>query len=199
MKRRTKIVATLGPATDDKKTLKKMIRHGLDVARVNFSHGDADDHRKRAAQLRKAADKVGRQVALMGDLQGPKIRICRFQDGSVILEDGAAFYLDSTLGKEAGTIDGVGVALETLHEDVVPGDVLLLNDGMIVLEVERVDGTRIHTVVVNGGRLSDNKGINKRGGGLSAPALTEVDKENIKLAAELDIDFLAVSFVRTGE
>ncbi|MEM6512147.1 MAG: pyruvate kinase [Pseudomonadota bacterium] len=199
MKRRTKIVATLGPATDDKKTLKKMIRHGLDVARVNFSHGDADDHRKRAAQLRKAADKVGRQVALMGDLQGPKIRICRFQDGSVILEDGAAFYLDSTLGKEAGTIDGVGVALETLHEDVVPGDVLLLNDGMIVLEVERVDGTRIHTVVVNGGRLSDNKGINKRGGGLSAPALTEVDKENIKLAAELDMDFLAVSFVRTGE
>ncbi len=199
MKRRTKIVATLGPATDDKKTLKKMIRHGLDVARVNFSHGNSDDHRKRADMLRKAADKVGRQVALMGDLQGPKIRICRFEDGSVMLEDGASFFLDSTLGTEAGTLEGVGVALETLHEDVVAGDILLLNDGLIVLEVDKVDGTRIHTTVVNGGRLSDNKGINKRGGGLSAEALTPTDKENIKLAAELGMDYLAVSFVRTGE
>ncbi len=199
MKRRTKIVATLGPATDDLKTLKKMIKHGLDVARVNFSHGDSDAHRARAELLRKAAAKAGRQVALMGDLQGPKIRIRRFEDGSVMLEDGADFFLDSTLGKEAGTIDGVAVALETLHEDVAAGDVLLLNDGMIVLEVDRVEGTRIHTKVVNGGRLSDNKGINKKGGGLSAPALTDVDKENIKLAAELDMDFLAVSFVRSGE
>ncbi len=199
MERRTKIVATLGPATDDKKTLKKIIQAGLDVARVNFSHGTAEDHRKRAEKLRKTADKVGREVALMGDLQGPKIRVCKFKDGSVTLEEGAPFFLDSTLGNEDGTIDGVGVALRTMHEDVDAGDTLLLNDGLIALKVERVEGTRIHTSVINGGVLSNNKGINKVGGGLSAPALTDVDKENIKLAAELGMDFLAVSFVRTGE
>jgi len=176
-----------------------MIDAGLDVARLNFSHGDPDDHRGRAKALREAARKSGREVGLMGDLQGPKIRVRRFKDRSVELKDGESFYLDSTLGLEDGTVDGVGVALETLHEDVIAGDVLLLNDGMITLEVDRVDGTRIHTTVVNGGILSDHKGINKKGGGLSAPALTDVDRENIVLAVELDVDFLAVSFVRTAE
>ena len=199
MQRRTKIVATLGPATDKPKTLLTMIDAGLDVARLNFSHGDADDHRGRAKELREAARKSGREVGLMGDLQGPKIRVRRFKDRSVELKDGESFYLDSTLGLEDGTVDGVGVALDTLHEDVVAGDVLLLNDGMITLEVDRVDGTRIHTTVVNGGILSDHKGINKKGGGLSAPALTDVDRENIVLAVELEVDFLAVSFVRTAE
>jgi len=199
MQRRTKIVATLGPATDKPTTLLKMIDAGLDVARLNFSHGDPDDHRGRAKALREAARKSGREVGLMGDLQGPKIRVRRFKDRSVELKDGESFYLDSTLGLEDGTVDGVGVALETLHEDVIAGDVLLLNDGMITLEVDRVDGTRIHTTVVNGGILSDHKGINKKGGGLSAPALTDVDRENIVLAVELDVDFLAVSFVRTAE
>ena len=199
MLRRTKIVATLGPATDEKKRLRKMIRAGLDVARLNFSHGDADEHRKRASRLRAAADRCGRDVALMGDLQGPKIRVKRFKDHHVELADGASFFLDSTLGYEDGTVDGVGVALETMHKDVGSGDVLLLNDGMITLAVDRVEGTRIHTTVTTGGILSDHKGINKKGGGLSAAALTDVDRENIKLAAELEMDFLAVSFVRSGD
>ncbi len=199
MRRRTKIVATLGPATDRPETLLKMIDAGLDVARLNFSHGDADDHRGRAKALREAARQSGREVGLMGDLQGPKIRVRRFKDRSVELKDGESFYLDSTLGLGGGTIEGVGVALDTLHEDVADGDILLLNDGMITLEVDKVDGTRIHTMVVTGGILSDHKGINKKGGGLSASALTDVDRENILLAAELEADFLAVSFVRTGE
>jgi pyruvate kinase len=199
MQRRTKIVATLGPATDEPGTLLEMINAGLDVARLNFSHGDADDHRSRAKLLRDASKKAGREVGLMGDLQGPKIRVKRFKDRSVELRDGAAFFLDSALGLEEGTVEGVGVALETMHEDVAAGDVLLLNDGMITLAVDRVDGTRIHTTVVNGGILSDHKGINKKGGGLSASALTDIDRENVHLAAELEADFLAVSFVRTGD
>ena len=198
MRRRTKIVATLGPATDKPATLRKMIDAGLDVARLNFSHGDENDHRGRAQALREAARKSGREVGLMGDLQGPKIRVRRFKGRSVELSDGESFFLDSTLGREDGTVDGVGVALETLHEDVAAGDVLLLNDGMITLEVDKIDGTRIHTTVVNGGILSDHKGINKKGGGLSAAALTDVDRENIILAVELEVDFLAVSFVRTA-
>jgi len=199
MLRRTKIVATLGPASDPKNTLRKMIDAGLDVARLNFSHGDADEHRKRAKELRDVARKCGRDVGLLGDLQGPKIRVLRFRDRSVELEDGDAFFLDSELGIDEGTQEGVGVALSTMHEDVNPGDTLLLNDGMINLQVERIEGTRVHTTVVNGGILSNHKGVNKKGGGLSAAALTDVDRENIKLAAELDADFLAVSFVRDGD
>ncbi|MEO1247689.1 MAG: pyruvate kinase [Pseudomonadota bacterium] len=199
MQKRTKIVATLGPASERPKVLCKMIRAGLDVARINFSHGEADEHRARAEALRQAALDEGRDIGLLGDLQGPKIRVKRFRERSVHLEDDAAFFLDYTLGLEDGTVDGVGVALETMHEDVVPGDTLLLNDGLITLEVESIDGTRIHTRVVNGGILSDHKGINKKGGGLSAKALTDIDKQNILLAAELGMDFLAVSFVRTGE
>ncbi len=199
MYRRTKIVATLGPASERPKTLQKMIDAGLDVARLNFSHGSAKEHRARAAALRSAAKACGRHVGLMGDLQGPKIRVKRFKKGSVDLADGADFFLDSALGLRDGTKKGVGVALETLHEDVAPKDLLLLNDGMITLQVKSIEGTRIHTTVVNGGILSDYKGINKKGGGLSAPALTDVDRENIHLAAELEVDFLAVSFVRSGD
>ena len=198
MQKRTKIVATLGPATDDNETLCGMIRAGLDVARINFSHGEANDHRRRAKALRAAAEACGRDVGLMGDLQGPKIRIRRFETGSVALANGDEFFLDTALGLSEGHQDGVGVALDTLHEDLSAGDILLLNDGMITLEVARIEGTRIHTIVVNGGILSDHKGINRQGGGLSAPALTDIDRENIKLAAELEMDYLAVSFVRSG-
>ena len=197
MLRRTKIVATLGPASDDHETLVRMIDAGMSVARLNFSHGDADEHRRRAAMLREAAKTCGRAVGLLGDLQGPKIRVRRFADHSVLLKDGASFFLDSTLGMMDGNEEGVGVALDTLHEDLKPDDILLLNDGMITLRVDSIDGTRIHTTVVNGGILSDHKGINLKGGGLSAPALTDIDKENIKLAVELEADFLAVSFVRS--
>jgi pyruvate kinase len=175
-----------------------MIKAGLDVARLNFSHGDPSEHRRRAQLLREAAAAGERDVGLMGDLQGPKIRIRRFRHGSVVLSDGDPFFLDSALGLEEGDQRGVGVALDTLHEDVSSGDILLLNDGMITLAVDRVDGTRIHTTVVNGGILSDYKGINRKGGGLSADALTDIDRDNIRLAAELDMDFLAVSFVRSG-
>ena len=199
MLRRTKIVATLGPASDDIETLRDMINAGLDVARLNFSHGDAADHRRRAELLRAAAESCGREVGIMGDLQGPKIRICRFKDHSVPLVDGNQFFLDSTLGLMDGDENGVSVALDTLHEDVSPDDILLLNDGLITLKVDSIDGTRIHTTVVHGGILSDHKGINLKGGGLSAAALTEVDKENIRLAADMQLDFLAVSFVRNGE
>ena len=199
MHRRTKIVATIGPASERPKTLRKMIGAGMDVARLNFSHGSADEHRARAAALRKASAKCGRELGLLGDLQGPKIRVKRFKNRSVELKDGNSFFLDSTLGFEDGDEKGVGVALDTIHKDVKAGDVLLLNDGMITLKVDSVKGTRIHTTVVNGGILSDHKGINKKGGGLSAPALTDIDKENIKLAAELEMDFLAVSFVRRAE
>jgi len=199
MLRRTKIVATLGPASERRETLKKMIASGVDVARLNFSHGNPDEHRRRARALRKAAKDCRRDVGLLGDLQGPKIRVMRFKKGSVHLKNGASFFLDSTLGLCDGTKKGVGVALDTLHRDVKPGDLLLLNDGLISLEVGSVEGTRIHTRVIDGGILSDHKGINLKGGGLSAAALTDVDRENIKLAAELQCDFLAVSFVRTGK
>lgn len=199
MLRRTKIVATLGPASDDINILCDMIKAGLDVARLNFSHGTAADHKRRADLLRTAAKSCGREVGIMGDLQGPKIRIRRFENHSVALADGDKFFLDSTLGLLEGNQDGVGVALDTLHEDLTSGDILLLNDGLITLQVDSIDGTRIHTTVVNGGILSDHKGINLKGGGLSAAALTEIDKENIKLAAEMNLDFLAVSFVRNGE
>ncbi len=199
MLRRTKIVATLGPASERGKTLRKMIKSGLDVARLNFSHGSADEHRARVRRLRKAADECGRDIGLLGDLQGPKIRVMRFRKGSVHLRSGDSFFLDSALGLNDGTRKGVGVALDTLHEDVKSGDTLLLNDGLISLQVDRIDGTRIHTTIVDGGILSDHKGINLKGGGLSAAALTDIDRENIKLAAELEIDFLAVSFVRSGE
>lgn len=199
MLRRTKIVATLGPSTDEPKMLRKMIAAGLDVARLNFSHGDHDEQRKRALALRKAAQDCGRFVGIIGDLQGPKIRIRRFRKNSVSLKMGNSFFLDPALGEREGTKKGVGVAYDDLHMDVSPGDVLLLNDGQMTLKVERVDGTRVHTTVVIGGVLSDHKGINRQGGGLSAPALTAKDRADIEFAADMEMDYLAVSFVRNAK
>jgi len=196
MGRRTKIVATLGPATDDPKVLREIIGAGLDVARINFSHGEQDDHRARIEALRAAARECKREIGVMGDLQGPKIRVRRFKDSKATLTEGAEFFIDSALGMDDGDVNGVGVAYPNLHEDVKPGDVLLLNDGQITLKVERIDGTRAHTIVVLGGILSDHKGINRQGGGLSAPALTDTDREYIQFAADMEMDFLAVSFVR---
>jgi pyruvate kinase len=198
MLRRTKIIATLGPATDDPDTLREMIDAGLDVARLNFSHGDHAAQRNRIAQLRKIAAECGRFVGVIGDLQGPKIRVRRFENSRVTLTKGDQFFLDSTLGDDAGNSDGVSVAYDDLHKDIAAGNVLLLNDGQITLQVERIEGTRIHTTVVVGGVLSDHKGINRQGGGLSAPALTEKDREDICFAAESEMDFVAVSFVRSA-
>lgn len=199
MKRRTKIVATLGPSTDDPKVLREIIKAGMDVARINFSHGEQDDHRARIVAVRAAAAECGREVGLMGDLQGPKIRVKRFKNSKAALIVGAKFFLDSALAMHDGNELGVGVAYAKLHEDVEPGDVLLLNDGQIKLKVDKIEGTRVHTTVVLGGILSDHKGINRQGGGLSAPALTSTDREYIRFAADTDMDFLAVSFVRNAE
>ena len=194
--RRTKIVATLGPATDDEKVLGELVRAGVDVVRINFSHGQAEDHARRVELVRKIATTQGRWIAVLGDLQGPKIRIERFREGKVILKEGDAFALDVSLDPSAGTAQAVGVAYKSLPRDVHAGDVLLLNDGQIVLDVTAVHGPRIDTRIVVGGELSNNKGINRQGGGLSAGALTDKDRLDIKLAAQLRVDYLAVSFAR---
>lgn len=196
MLRRTKIVATLGPATDDPAVLASMIRAGTDVVRVNFSHGSAQEHVRRIEMARVAATSVDRYVGVLGDLRGPKIRIERFADGRITLNEGESFTLDVSLDPDAGHAKAVGVAYKDLPRDVRAGDVLLLDDGQIVLETESVDGPRIHTRVRIGGVLSDQKGINRQGGGLSAGALTDKDRADIVAAADLGIDYLAVSFAR---
>lgn len=175
-----------------------MIAAGLDVVRLNFSHGDINDMRHRVAMVREISAQQGRYIGVMGDLQGPKIRIGRFRGGSIMLKPGASFFVDASLGETDGNDEGVGTAYRRLHEDVSAGDTLLLNDGQIKLTVTDVSGTRISTTVVIGGMLSDHKGINRQGGGLSAPALTDKDRSDIRLAAELDVDYLAVSFVRSA-
>jgi len=194
--RRTKIVATLGPATDDPKVLTDMVRAGVDVVRLNFSHGAVADHARRLDLVRSAAKAVGRYVGVLGDLQGPKIRIDRFVAGKVQLADGADFVLDASLGVMEGTEHAVGIAYKKLPADVFAGDVLLLNDGQISLQVVGIDGPRIRTRVLVGGELGNNKGINRQGGGLSAGALTDKDRADIVAAAELKVDYLAVSFAR---
>jgi len=176
-----------------------MIEAGLNVARLNFSHGNPDEHRDRARHLRECAQRAGRPVALLADLQGPKIRIERFVDGAVTLSEGASFVLDGAWSRDAGTSERVGITYKDLPGDLSAGDVLLLDDGRVILRVLEVAGTEIHTEVLVGGRLSNNKGINRRGGGLSAPTLTDKDRADIQLAAELEADYLAVSFPRTGE
>jgi pyruvate kinase len=197
--RRTKIVATLGPATDDDAVMAGMVRAGLDVARVNFSHGTRDAQRRRVELVRAAAKAAGRYVGVLADLAGPKIRIESFRDGKVQLAEGAPFALDTRLDPQAGTLTEVGCAYTNLPADVRAGDTLLLNDGQIVMDVERVAPTRVECVVRIGGELSNRKGLNRQGGGISAPALTEKDMDDIRLAAELGIDFLAVSFARDGD
>jgi len=196
--RRAKIAATLGPATDDLQVLSELIRAGADVVRVNFSHGSCEDHARRVKLVRDAAASVGRYVSVLGDLSGPKIRIDRFVAGKIQLVEGAAFTLDVSLDPTGGTQHTVGCAYKELPQDVAGGDVLLLNDGLIVLEVTAVDGPRVHTRVVTGGELSNNKGLNRRGGGLSAGALTDKDRADIKIAARLEVDYLAVSFPRSA-
>ena len=197
--RRTKIVATLGPATDDPAVITGMVAAGLNVARVNFSHGTRDSQRKRVEMVRAAGKAAGRYIGILADLAGPKIRIESFVGGSVQLVEGAPFDLDTTLDPAAGNINEVGCAYQNLPADVRGGDTLLLADGQIILGVERVVGARIHCVVKAGGELSNRKGVNRQGGGISAPALTDKDFEDIRLAAELGIDYLAVSFARDGD
>ena len=196
MPRDTKIVATLGPASSDPDVLERMIRAGVDVVRLNFSHGKPEDHVARAQLVREVAARVGRPVGILADLQGPKIRVGKFADGKIRLEQGAPFILDAKC--ELGNIERVGLDYKDLTRDVSPGSVLLLDDGRIVLDVQRVLGSEIFTVVRHGGDLSDNKGINQQGGGLSAPALTAKDMEDIRTAAAIDVDYVAISFPKSA-
>ncbi len=196
MPRRTKIVATLGPASSDRATLERMIDAGLDVVRLNFSHGTAREHQARVEMVRLLARRAGRAVGVLIDLQGPKIRIGRFEKDRITLNPGAKFILDAEC--KLGNATRVGLDYPNLPKDVHAGDTLLLDDGAIVLHVQEVKGPRIFTVVEEGGTLSNNKGINRKGGGLTAPALTEKDMEDIRLAAKLKADFLGVSFPRSG-
>ncbi|HTN34649.1 MAG TPA: pyruvate kinase [Marinobacter sp.] len=199
MLRRTKIVATLGPATDSPEALSAIIAAGVDVTRLNFSHGSAEDHINRAHRVRETAAAQGRFVALMADLQGPKLRIARFINNKVTLTAGQTFILDARMDKEAGNEERVGIDYEQLINDVKPGDILVLDDGRIEMEVTSVSDRSITSRVMVGGPLSNNKGLNKRGGGLSAEALTDKDRQDIVTAARLGADYVAVSFVRTAE
>jgi pyruvate kinase len=191
--RATKIVATLGPASSDPALLEQMIRAGVNVVRLNFSHGKAQDHIDRARLVREAAQRAGREVGIMADLQGPKIRVGKFAQGKVQLITGQKFVLDATR-TELGDTAAVGLDYKELPRDLKPGDVLLLNDGLIVMTVDAVKGEAVHAVVTMGGELSNNKGINKKGGGLTAPALTAKDMEDIKTAMAFQADYVAVSF-----
>lgn len=199
MQRRTKIVATLGPATDKEGVLEDIILAGVNVVRMNFSHGAPEDHKKRAELVRALAAKHSRQVAVLGDLQGPKIRISRFAEGPIHLEIGDKFTLDGDMGRDDGHQSAVGIDYKELPKDCSNGDLLLLDDGRMVFLIESIEGNKIHCRAEVAGALSNNKGINLQGGGLSAPALTEKDLHDIELAAEIDVDYLAVSFPRTAE
>lgn len=199
MFRRTKIVTTLGPATDRDDNLRRIIKAGANVVRLNFSHGSPEDHLKRATDVRNIAKELGVHVAVLGDLQGPKIRVSTFKDNKKVqLDIGQAFILDADLEKGQGDEHQVGIDYKELPQDVTIGDILMLDDGRVQLKVEKVEGNKVHTTVTVAGPLSNNKGINKKGGGLSAAALTEKDKQDIITAAAIKVDYLAVSFPRSG-
>jgi pyruvate kinase len=197
MQRSTKIVATLGPASSTPDVLTRMLAAGVDVVRLNFSHGVARDHEERARLVREVARSLGCEVAIMADLQGPKIRIGKFAGGKVMLKTDQTFVLDADC--EVGNEERVGLDYKELPRDVAPGAVLLLDDGLIRLRVESVRGSAITTRVEVGGLLSNNKGINRQGGGLTAPALTAKDMDDMKTAVAINADYVAVSFPKNKE
>lgn len=197
--RRTKIIATLGPATDEDDILRKIILAGVNLVRVNLSHGHHKDHQRRIELTRAIAEDLQKEVGILVDLQGPKIRIGKFRQGSILLEPEAHFVLDAELDINEGSEKAVGIDYKTLPQEVSPGDILLLDDGLIMMEVERIQGKKIHCVVKLGGKLSSQKGINRRGGGLTAASLTEKDHRDIIFAAEMKADYVAVSFVRSKD
>lgn len=197
--RRTKIIATLGPSTDNPDMFQKILAAGVDVVRVNFSHGNSEQHKQRVLLARSCAKALGKEIAIIGDLQGPKIRIARFHTNKIHLTAGATFTLDANLASDAGNEAAVGIDYKNLPNDVSSGDNLLLDDGRLVLHVKKVSGSKIICEVIVGGELSNNKGINRQGGGLSVSALTVKDKDDIKTAAALEVDYVAVSFPRHAE
>lgn len=196
--RRTKIIATLGPALDDPDMMEKVIHAGVDLVRANFSHGSAEDHARRIQSARSAAARQKREIGVLADLQGPKIRIARFKQGPVKLQPGAVFTLNAELDSNEGNEQQVGIDYKQLPQDVHPGDTLLLDDGRLVFKVNQVAGPRIVCQVIVGGQLSNNKGINRQGGGLSAAALTEKDKADMKTAVAIGADYIAISFPRSA-
>ncbi|OAI48136.1 pyruvate kinase [Gammaproteobacteria bacterium SCGC AG-212-F23] len=197
--RRTKIVVTLGPSLDDPDVLRRVIEAGADVFRANFSHGTVETHEKRIAMVRKLADKYERSIAILADLQGPKIRIARFKNEKIFLEEGQIFILDPALDTHAGTEHTVSLDYKNLPNDVYVDDTLLLDDGRIVMQVQKIENNRIHCKVLVGGELSNNKGINRLGGGLSAEALTDKDRADLKEAVRLEADYIAISFPRNAD
>ena len=194
--RKTKIVATLGPSSNSEEMLARMITAGVNVVRLNFSHGSAAEHIKRAEIVRSIALKLGRPVGVLCDLQGPKIRISKFELGKITLKTGDLFVLDSDC--ELGDQYQVGLDYKTLPQEVTEGVILLLDDGRITMQVDRLIGNQIHCMVLSGGVLSNNKGINRQGGGLSADALTIKDREDIKTAVALEADYIAISFPKSA-
>lgn len=197
--KRTKIVATLGPSSNDADMLKRMIDAGMDIVRLNFSHGKASDHEERMDRVRDAAKNCGKEIGVLADLQGPKIRIARFKQGKIFLHEKDIFILNADLDSEAGDEKQVGIDYKNLVKDVKTKDMLLLDDGRLVFEVRSVKDNKITCLVKVGGELSNNKGINRQGGGLSAKALTEKDKADLKTAVKLGADYIAISFPRCAE
>lgn len=197
--RRTKIVATLGPASCDETTLSAMIEAGVNVVRINCSHASHDDYATWITRVRKIAAEQHRIVAVLADLQGPKIRVAKFKNGSAQLIEGATFILDATLHECAGTHERVGIDYKNLVHDVNPGDILLLDDGRLRLEVTDSKNNEVLTKVVVGGELFNNKGINRLGGGLTAPALTDKDRCDLAFMLQQDIDYCAISFPRDAQ
>ncbi len=199
VRKRTKIVSTLGPATSDLETIKGLILAGVNVFRLNFSHGTVDEHRKRASLIREAAQQLQTRVAILADLQGPKIRIACFKQRKVELKIGQTFILDADLDANLGDAQQVGIDYKNLPKDVVSGDKLLLDDGRIIFIVNKIEGNKIFCKVEVGGVLSDHKGLNKLGGGLSAKALTEKDKVDLISAVNINADYIAISFPRNAQ
>ena len=193
--RRAKIVSTLGPSTSTPERIRDLVTAGVDVARFNLSHGEHEVHEANYRSVRAASDQVGRAVAVLVDLQGPKIRIGRFADGPVALSPGDHFTI--TTRDVEGDEAIVGTTYPGLADDVAAGDRILVDDGKITLAVREVDDTDVHCVVVHGGPLSDNKGINLPGAAVSAPALSEKDEVDLRWALGLRADYIALSFVRS--
>jgi pyruvate kinase len=199
MLKRTKIIITLGPATDDLAVLERTLLAGVDLVRANFSHGTHEEHKARIEAVRKIAQQQGREIGILADLQGPKIRVARFKNKKINLPEGTEFTLDASLPNDAGDETIVGIDYKELPQDVRAGDTLLLDDGRIVMKVRQVVGAKILCIVEVGGVLSNNKGINRLGGGLSAAALTDKDKQDLRFVATLDVDYIAVSFPRSAQ
>ena len=194
--RRTKIIATLGPATDKEGMAEKLLHAGVDLCRINYSHQDHAAHEQRIDRIRALSTQLGLEIGIIADMQGPKIRVQRFSGGKVRLQEGDTFTLDTGLAAAAGDQSHVGVTYKGLAEDVKPGNTLLLDDGRIVLQVSGVSGNQIECRVVTGGELSNSKGLNLQGGGLSASALTDKDRADLEHAVAMGADYIAVSFVR---